>query len=37
MIVTAGLLQFKPEDRQAVLDGLKEVVRLSPDPPKNRG
>ena len=33
MIVTAGLLQFKPEDRQAVLDGLKEVVRRSRQDP----
>lgn len=33
MIATAGLLQFKPEDRQAVLDGLKEVVRRSRQDP----
>jgi quinol monooxygenase YgiN len=33
MIATAGLLQFKPEDRQAVLDGLKEVVRASRQDP----
>ncbi|MGA2302900.1 MAG: putative quinol monooxygenase [Acidimicrobiales bacterium] len=33
MIAVAGLLQFKPEDRQAVLDGLKEVVRRSRQDP----
>jgi quinol monooxygenase YgiN len=33
VIVTAGLLQFKPEDRQAVLNGLKEVVRHSRQDP----
>jgi quinol monooxygenase YgiN len=33
VIVTAGLLQFKPEDRQAVLEGLKEVVRRSRQDP----
>ena len=33
MIATAGLLQFKPEDRQAVLDGLKEVVHRSRQDP----
>jgi quinol monooxygenase YgiN len=33
MIATAGLLQFKPEDRQAVLDGLKDVVRASRQDP----
>jgi quinol monooxygenase YgiN len=33
MIATAGLLQFKPEDRQAALDGLKEVVRASRQDP----
>jgi quinol monooxygenase YgiN len=33
VIATAGLLQFKPEDRQAVLDGLKEVVRRSRQDP----
>jgi quinol monooxygenase YgiN len=33
MIVTAGMLQFKPEDRQDVLAGLKEVVRLSRQDP----
>lgn len=33
MIVVAGMLQFKPEDRQDVLDRLKEVVRLSRQDP----
>ncbi len=33
MIAVAGLLQFKPEDRQAVLDGLKEVIRRSRQDP----
>jgi quinol monooxygenase YgiN len=33
VIAVAGLLQFKPEDRQAVLDGLKEVVRRSRQDP----
>jgi quinol monooxygenase YgiN len=33
VIVTAGLLQFKPEDRQAVLEGLKEVVQRSRQDP----
>jgi quinol monooxygenase YgiN len=33
VIVTAGRLQFKPEDHQAVLDGLKEVVLRSREDP----
>ncbi len=33
MIVVAGLLQFRPEDRQDVRDALKEVVRLSRQDP----
>jgi quinol monooxygenase YgiN len=33
VIVVAGMLQFKPEDRQDVLDRLKDVVRLSREDP----
>lgn len=33
MIAVAGRLQFNPEDRQAVLDGLHEVVRHSRQDP----